>query len=198
MTNKLAKIDRRRKAVLILECDSGKLTQQNLAVGSELERVATKVFPQNPIKYIKSFTEAELLKTIAALYETGQLFRSIVIIGHSDRNGLQIASDRFNKWSAVANWISPFKPHRVILLACEAGQSLSCAALFDGIPTLKEAFGSPINANKNQQYIVLARVLYVLGAKKENPFVNQLMQLANVILTQGVMLSRTRNDYENG
>ncbi len=184
--------------MLIMECDSAKLTQQNLAVSNDLEKFAKHTFPKNPIHCLKSLSDTELLKDVGELYETGQLFRTIVIIGHSNKTGLKISSDSFIEWRAVANWIESFEPHRVILLACEAGQSIPCAALFNGIPSLKEIFASPIPADKSQQYIILGKVLHVLIAKKENEVVNQLMQLTNIIFTRGVMISCTRADYENG
>lgn len=197
MTNKPVKIDRRRKAVLILECDSDKLTQQNLALGDDLQKVVKQFFPKNPIHIIKSCAEADLLESVAALCKTGQLCRNIIVIGHSNRRGLKISADRFISWEGVANWINPFEPHRVILLACEAGHHLPCTALFGAIPMLKEIFASPVTAHKNQQYIVFGKVLHVLGTKKENLLLNQVMQLGNIIFTRGVMLSRSRENYES-
>ncbi len=191
-------IDRRRKALLILECDSGKLERQNLALGNELRSYARIVFPKNPITFMQSYTEASLLERFAALYDTGQLYRNVILVGHSNRGGLQISADRFIDWTGVAEWLIPFEPHRVILLACEAGRWLPCAALFDRIPELKEIFGSPLPANKNQQHIVLARALHILGARKEDPGVIRLMQLGNFLFTKGVMFRRTRTEYERG
>lgn len=192
------KIDRRRKALLILECDSGKLTQQNLALGEEMLNQAKMFFPQNLVSLVKSYNEADLAETFAGLFSTGQFFRNVVIIGHSNRSGLKLSSDRFVSWEGTANWINPFQPHRVILLACEAGRWFSCAALFDNIPTLREIFGSPVSADKNQQYIILARVLHILSAKKEDRELNKLLQLGNFLFTKGVMFSRTRAEYERG
>lgn len=194
----MKKIDRRRKPLLILECDSDKLTQQNLAMGGELRSHAKLAFPRNPIDFVQSYSEADLLEKLVALLETKQLYKNIVIIGHSNRSGLQISADRFNKWEGVADWIKLFEPHRVILLACEAGQWLPCAALFDSISTLKEIFGSPLPAHKNQQYIVLLRVLHILGASKEDSDLIRLMQFGNFLLTKGVMFRQTRAEYERG
>lgn len=190
------KIDRRRKALLILECDSYKLTQQNLALGGELLKHVKLVFPQNPVDFVPSYSEANLLEKLAALSVTGQQYRNIVIIGHSNRGGLKISADRFVGWDGAANWIGAFNPRRLILLACEAGRWLPCAALFDNISTLEEIFGSPISAHKNQQYIVLLRVLHILGASKEDPDLIRLMQLGNFLLTKGIMFRQTRIEYE--
>lgn len=196
--NVMNKIDRRRKPLLILECDATKLDRQNLALGNELQNYVKIFFPQNPVILIRSDTEAELAKAMAELFETGQSCRNIVIIGHSNKGGLKISADRFVQWEAVANWLIPFAPQRIILIACEVGRWLPCAALFKGIPNLKEIFGSPIPAHKDQKYIVLARVLHLLGAKNEDANFIILLQLGNFLLTKGVMFQRTRSEYEQG
>ena len=192
------KIDRRKKSLLILECDSDKLSQQNLALGEELRNQARLCFPKNPVTLIRSYREADLSETLADLFNTKQLYRNIIVIGHSNHNGLQLSADRFVGWKGATNWLHPFEPHRIILLACEAGKWLPCSALFDKIPTLKEIFGSPILADKNQQYIILARVLHILGAKKEDRELNRLLQLGNFFLIKGIIFNRTRAEYERG
>jgi hypothetical protein len=191
------KIDRRRKGVLILECDSDKLSQDDLALGIELLEYAQSFFPRNPIDLVQSFSEADLLENLAALFEAKQSYKNVVIIGHSNREGLKLSTDRFISWEGVANWISPFAPHRIMLLACEGGRWLPCSALFDGIPSLKEIFGSPIPVYKDQRYSVLVRVLYILGVKKEDPDFLSLLQFANLLLTKGLMVQKTRSEYED-
>ena len=111
----MTKIDRRRKPLLILECDGATLDRQNLALGKELQNYVKLFFPQNPVTLIRSDTEAELSKAMAELFETGQSCRNIIVIGHSNRVGLKISADRFVQWEAVANWLVPFDPQRMIL-----------------------------------------------------------------------------------
>ncbi len=192
------RIDRRRKSLLILECDSNKLKEQNLALGSELQSQTKLFLPRNPVELVGTTSEAYLLETFAALFKEGRQYKNIVIIGHSNSSGLQLFADRFVGWEGLANWINPFDPQRVILLACQAGQWLPCAALFNGIPKLNEIFGSPILANRDQRLIVLGKLLHILGSKKEDANLNQLMQLGNFLITRGIMFSRSRAEYERG
>jgi hypothetical protein len=192
------KIDRRRKGVLIVECDSAKLERQNLALGHQLHAAVKLAFPRNPVELARADTRADLLKRLGTLAETGQRYRSIVIIGHSNRNGLQLTSDMFFEWGAVARWFGPFDPHRIILIACEAGRWLPCAALFNGIPCLKEIYGSPVPTYKDQALFVLVLVLYALGAKQTDRALLQLMQAGNLLITKGLMFRNTRRDYERG
>ncbi len=91
----MSKIDRRRKPLLILECDSNKLDQQNLALGSDLRNYVKLFFPQNPINFIRSDSEAELLKAMAEFFEAEQSCKNVVIVGHSNKSGLKISADRF-------------------------------------------------------------------------------------------------------
>lgn len=198
MSLTLSEIDRRRKAVLIVECDSVTLERQNLALGEQLRASVKLAFPRNRVELVQTETEAELLRRLGEIARDGQRYRSVVIIGHSNRDGLRLTADRFYEWAAVAKWFAPFDPHRVILIACEAGRWLPCAALFEGIPDLKEIFGSPVPAHKNQIWFVLASVMYALGAKKPEGKWVAMMQAANFIITKGLMFRNTRRDYERG
>jgi hypothetical protein len=198
MNSAHGKIDRRRKPVLIIECDSIQLTRDNLAFGDELHLRLKQVFPHNNISLVHADTEASLLKQLGTLAESGKPYKDIVIIGHSNPTGLQMTSDRFSQWRDVANWLSPFAPQRIALLACNAGRWLPCAALFDGVPSLKEIIGSPVLAYGDQLYFVLLTVLHKLWAKKPNREVIKLMQIGNFVITKGLMFSNTRRDYERG
>lgn len=192
----VTKIDHRRKALLIIECDSSKLKNQGLAVGKGLQTTVQLAYQQNTVDLIQSYKTADLLEELGKLHEKRQPYRDIIIIGHSNERGLQISSDRFDDWSVIASWIELFEPHRVFLIACHAGRWLPCASLFDGIPTLKEIFGSPVPANRDQVYFVVSLVLYRLGVKKMDTEIVKLMQGLNLLATQGLMFSRTRLEYE--
>jgi len=192
----VTKIDHRRKALLIIECDSSKLNSQSLAVGKGLQSSVKLAYQQNTVDLVQSYETADLLKELGDLREKRMPYRDIVIIGHSNERGLRISSDRFDDWSVIANWIEPFEPHRVFLIACHAGRWLPCASLFDGIPTLKEIFGSPVPANKDQVYFVMSLILYRLGVRKMDDHLVKLMQGLNLVTTQGLMFSRTRREYE--
>jgi hypothetical protein len=190
-------IDHRRKAVLIVQCDTATLTRQNLALGNVFQERVKLAFPRNPVYLVRSYSEADLLEELRNLDELRKPYRTIVVIGHSNKNGLQISSDRFIDWKGVAKWFERLEPHRIILIACEAGRWLPCTALFEGIPTLKDIFGSPVPANKDQAYVVLFRVLNILGTKKEDRDLVRLMQVGNFLITKGVMFNRTRDEYES-
>jgi len=190
-------IDKRRKAVLILECDSDTLSQQGLGLGKELFEVLRNTFPKNPLRLIRSRSLAGLLKSLAETVETGQKYATIIIVGHSSRNQLQISNDASFAWHSVAAFVSPFEPMRLILLACEAGREFPCVRVFENLPRLKEIFASPIFVAKNQIYLVIAKTLHVLGARREDFTLNQVMQVGNFVLTRGIMFHYKRTEFIN-
>jgi hypothetical protein len=102
-------IDGRRKALLIIECDSLKLSSQGLALGDGLQSSVQLAFPRNTVDQIKSYETHDLLEKLGKLRGKGKPYRDIVVIGHSNEQGLQISSDRFDDWPVIANWIEPFK-----------------------------------------------------------------------------------------
>lgn len=167
-----------------------------MALGEGLQNQIKIFFPKNPTFLIKSYSEANLLKEMAELYEAKSSWRNIVIIGHSNKHEIKIASDRSVSWEALANWIEGFDPRRIILLACEAGRWLPCSALFNNLDDLDEIFGSPIPAYKDQQYAVLAQIAHILGVSKQSPDLTSLIQMGNFLLTKGIMFKHTRKDYE--
>lgn len=189
-------IDKRRKAVLILECDSSKLSEQGLALGDILQESIITTFPRNPIKLLKAFNLSDLLKDFATLSETNQKYKTVIIIGHSNRLGLQITQDKFLAWSGVAQFLPLFEPNRLIALACEAGKWQACSAMFSSLPTLNEIFASPLPADKTQAMIVAAKAVHVLGPRREDAGLNSFMQIMNFALTGNVMIHHTRKEFE--
>lgn len=190
------KIDRRRKSLLILECDSSRLEGQNMALGNELATTVKTFFGTNPIELVRANQTSSLLDSLAELAEKAQSYSTLVVIEHSSERGIVLTSDGSVGWNEFVNWISPFSPRKIVLVACKAGTWMPCRALFQGLPDLKEIFASPILVGKDQKYLVFARILHILGAKKEDGNLNLLMQAVNFFATGGLMLRRTRKDFE--
>ena len=198
MPIKEVKIDRRRKPILILECNSDQLVRENLSVGKELSIWLEAIFPRNRLTLVEVQTRAQLLEEFAALKELKHFYGDVIVIGHSNRCGLQINADEFIKWEAVGNWLELFEPQHLFLLACEAGRWLPCAALFEKLSDLKEIIGSPVPASKQEQYFILAAALHRLDAKKADPKLLTFLQAANFLQNKGVMFRQTRAEYKRG
>src|SRR5271166_668063 len=124
--------------LLIIECESKKLAADDLAIGTEIERLAKIAFPKKHIVLIQTSTTGQLLRDLADTFDRHPRFRSILIVGHSSVRGLKLTSDPLCAWNAAGGWIARFNPEFLMLTACDAGQSLPAGKLFDAIKDLKE------------------------------------------------------------
>ena len=192
------RIDFRRKKLLILECDSEKLSRQRMAVGTELSGYLRSFFPSNPIYLIKASDIRRFSDSIEQLYLDKLQIPSVVVVGHSDTKGIQLASDAPSvPWTELAQWISPLKSTQITLLACEAGGWLPCNDMFHGIPELDEIFASPVFARTSDKYLVFFKILSFLGSLEKELFSDHVPSLLNFAATGGIMFSRTRSEYED-
>ena len=196
MPNNLSKIDRRRRSLLILECDTITLDSQNLAMGDFVERIAGTFFPQNPIELIKIDKEQDLLDAFAEAIPAKKKYKNIFIIGHSNKNGIKLALNRFVDWNGLAQWLTPFEPKQITFLACQAANMSSCGKLFEGINSLNEIFGSPINVDTKQAIIALFNSLMGLENGKADSSSLNMAQLTNFVLTKKITFHFTRKTYE--
>jgi len=70
--------------------------------------------------------------------------KGILIVGHSNEKGLQLASDFFLDWRTVGKRLRPLEPQFIVLAACEAGKSKAVRQLFEPLKTLRDAYASPV------------------------------------------------------
>lgn len=120
----------------------------------------------------------------------------VAVCGHSNQTGLRLAADLFVSWEAFARWIAPFKPKHLVLVACQGGRWLPSKALFEGIPTLQEVYGSPAAVTDQQAEIVKLLVPYVLANGRPPQHILQIAQVGNFLLTRGVIFRQTRKEFE--
>ncbi len=132
---------------LILDCDPAPLPERTASFGDELEAAVGISAPRARRLRIRAGTTAELLSDLGAAKTAVGHFDLIVVIGHSNERKLALTRDGHVTWSAVARWLAPFCPKKIILVACEAGRWVPGAALFEGIPSLRDVYGSPVLVN---------------------------------------------------
>lgn len=162
-----------------------------------IEATTIPCVPGAQVAVVKSLTEQNLLSQLAQLAQTDARFRIIVVVGHSSESGLQLASDRYVSWRVLANWVQPFEPKQIILIACKAGQPAPATSLFDGIPTLRDLYASPLLTTKQQVQAIRVLVPYLLNARSPDADLIRLGQLVNFLLTQGAILRWRRNDFRS-
>jgi hypothetical protein len=185
------------RSLLIVECDVKHLELDSLSIGKDVERLIRVSSPRAKTELVQTTTEAELLSQFGCLAEKHYRYRRIVIIGHSNPDGLQLCSDKpLSKWTDVAKWLDKFEPQQIIAIACKAGQLLPAKALFDSLPSLNEFYASPILTTKVQGYATIPLIAYLLKIRMiETEFFDQ-MRLANYFLTGGAIWKWTRGEYK--
>lgn len=192
-------IDKRRKQVLIIECDSHTLKNQNLAIGNEIEAELQSAFPKNGIDLIRAVEKSVFeidLDSVLGKYRNP--CKAVIMVGHGNESGIRLTADHFISWHDLGLILKPFAPQQLLFLACRAGNISACEVLFDNIPSLQHIFASPVNIPKSQQFIVIQKVKYALGTAKENQLLVNLLQGISALITKDWMFNRTREEHEFG
>jgi len=190
------RIDKRRKSVLIVECDTAILALKSLDIGAVIYRTIRSFYPTNRIEIVRTTTEHELLRTFSKYAEENVQFTNIVLIGHSSKVCFHLCSNRTIHWTGAATWFEKLRPKKIFLIGCSAGRWLPCKALFGGIASLDEIYGSPTNLNKIQASSIIAMVLYSLGVKKNDLESLRGIQVASLAFLKSLMFRWTRRQYQ--
>lgn len=183
-------------SVLILECDPAKLAAQSLTSAQQLDRVVAAVVPSAQRYLVAATCRQALLSQLAQCKEECGKVDVVVMCGHSNEDKLCLTADWRAPWNEVAQWIAPFSPKSVVLVACQAGRWLPSKALFDGVLTLREIYGSPAALTDQQAKLVQLLVPYLLNNGRLETDVFRMLQLANFALTRGVIFRQTRKGFQ--
>lgn len=181
-------------SLLVLECNSALLASQEITLAGDVFDIARRFVPKAIMSLVQGTRKEELLFRLGECKQQGGEFGLVVVIGHSAQRGIRLTPDHEASWSEFALWLSPFRPQRVILVACEAGRWLPSVALFSGIPTLQEIYGSPVVTTQQQAAYVKLLVPYFLSGKRL-PKDILLIQATNFLLTRGVVFRQTRAEF---
>lgn len=193
-------------SVLVLELDSGMLNlqRQSLAyIGSRLKTVSDLctqlgVAQRREFEVVRAMTQRNLLDQLAALNEAGKTFDVVAVIAHSDDNEIQIASDAIVTWPVFSGYLKPFKPRRLLLVACQAGLHFPSQALFRPLRSLRRIYASPVVASRAQGELMLSGLLpYVTSTNRPKKDYVRLAQLVLVLLDGGQMRQWMRDDMNN-
>ncbi len=93
---------------------------------------------------LQTSTTRELPEQFARAFGEHGRSKAILIVGHSNDAGLQLANDLFCDWGTVGAWLKPFELQFVVLAACEAGKSNAVLDLFEPLTkTLHDVYASP-------------------------------------------------------
>ena len=161
MKREIAKKTRGYSSLLVIECDSDKLKSQQLSMAPIIDKIFSD-FGLKKHKFIPINTKNDWLSGFADLDKEKQNYDVAVLIGHSNESIINVAQNFPIKWNILPEYLKTVKPKCLMLIACEAGQFLPSKAMFDGLPTLKELYGSPIITYRDQFYVLIIILLYIL------------------------------------
>ena len=184
----------RQRSVMILECDSEKLASDGITAAGDAARHLSLLFETT---YVRARSKDQLQGDLANHVEAGARPRVVIVVGHANKEGIRLAADHFAPWGAFAKWLEPFDPAVVLILGCEAGSWLPCKALFGSIKGLTDLYASPLKLNQQQFPLWEYAFLHLWPGAKLPKDANQFLRAFNFGHTGGVILHRTRKDFEN-
>jgi hypothetical protein len=134
--------------LLIIECDSQELARAAMNLGTWFGRMASLAFGRRRIVLVETSTAAKLKGDLDTAFDKHGQFRSVLIVGHSNENGLAMVSDAILPWADVGKLVGRFQPRRLFLCACRAGNSKAVRGVFENARSLREIYGSPVDLLK--------------------------------------------------
>lgn len=157
-------------SLLIIQADSEKLAADGLDLSEVARSVATLAtlisLARSQVAKTSTFVSFQNLVRDAA---TRGNWDVVVIIGHSNAEGLRVASDRFLGWDDVGRELRPLKPRRVVLIACKGGRASGANALFRRLRALRRIYACPANCTKDLGKLMLGLVPAAVEKKAPRP-----------------------------
>jgi hypothetical protein len=161
-----------------MECDSPTLKSQGLSMANEIGTTLEACLPVIPHKVLLAASTDDLLHEFAACSTEHRTFKTILVIAHSNQQGLHLTGDRE--------------------VTCQAGRPWPVKLLFNGLPSLNEIYASPFITNREQAEIVNWLLPVVAVGKGRTNGIDQLIRAAGFIATKGVIWRWTRRDFRRG
>lgn len=84
--------------LLIIECDSSTLRSQGLAVGTGVVGPLNLFFPNRQSELLQTSSADQLTADFGSVKETHSHFNTVLVIGHSNEQGLQPADSTQNSF----------------------------------------------------------------------------------------------------
>jgi len=193
------KASRAPQSLLILHLDAGKLRTDGLHLDevAQFSGVLSSIAFGAPVAMEDTASRHHLHEKLAGLVTAGRTFDVIVIVAHSNAEGIRIASDRFVTWDVFAAYLKPLKPRRLLLVACKAGRWDAGEALFASMRQLRRIFACPVNASKDFGALMLFAVPYVVAERRPKDRHVTWSQIASIAVT-GKQVREGRRTTDKG
>jgi hypothetical protein len=183
---------------LVVECQAERLAEQTLDFGRRIVPVLSAMFPKKRIVLVPTSSVSKLGPALADTFTRYGRFRSVLVVGHSNAAGLRLTNDHFCAWGAVGRWLAKFEPEFLFLAACEAGRSEAVRELFAPIPSLREAYASPIRFYSDQLAPLVLLTVLVLQQRRIDAAVSSVARVSNWFITGGQLFRWRRGETGPG
>ncbi|MBI5806293.1 hypothetical protein HZA73_09625 [candidate division TA06 bacterium] len=193
-------IKHKYSSLLIIECDSNKLQRQNIDIASKINDLFQKL-PFCKHKYIRTFEKSDLCLKINEISK--EHYDIIVLTGHTFTDGggrpvrFDFASDYKPELSVLPSFLNTFKPKCLIMASCKGSHFITTDVMFNGMPTLKEIYGSPVLTNSKQLQILLLLIPYIIFSDKYDDGILFLSNIVNFVQSGGYIVRHTRAEFIN-
>ncbi len=196
---KRAKRISKPQSLLILHLDAEKLHADGLHLGdvASFSGVLSQEILGSHVIVEDATTKVHLNQILAKLALAEKTFDVVVVVAHSNANVIRVASDLVMGWPAFAGFLKPFKPRRLLLVACKGGRWDAGESLFQSMPLLRRIFACPVNASKDFGALMLFAVPYVVAERRPKDKHVWWSQLA-AIATTGRQLREWRRSTDEG
>lgn len=174
----------RRPSLLVLHLDANRLRRDGLHLDdtSRLTAAVAAIGLDADVSVLDAIDHGAFLRDLGELVRSDRTFDVVVAVGHSNRDHVVMAHETRVDWTAFANYLRPFKPRRLVLIACEAGRWPVARTLFRRLPTLRRIYGAPVLASRSLGELMLALVPYVVAVKAPSDRAVQWAQVAGLVL----------------
>jgi len=180
--------------LLVIECRTSLLQRQHLAFGSSLHGELSSAYPDKTVTLAATDTREELTRRLAEVRTAHERYRAIVLVAHSNANGLQITDDDFCIRSTLASWLGALAPEHLFLVACDAGQFTGVCTLFDHQPSLLEVYASPVPISPAQAQHLTLLIRQLITDRRVDE--TTLRQGISFLAHRGVLFRWTRADCQ--
>ena len=170
------------------------MAQQGLDFGSKIAAICSLPIHKKKIVTAKASSKDELCRTLGETLASHDRFRTILIVGHSNEHGLQLTPDKFYDWKAVGEWLKPFQPENLLLMACRAGRSSAVRTLFQQILSLRVIYASPIAFFNDQTHPLAGLLVALVNDRKVDERWLRLLQASGYLLTDAIIYPWKRGE----
>jgi hypothetical protein len=184
--------------LLVIECQQEKLSGQALNFGSRAVHALKMMYPKRRIALVPTSAYCDLGASLAEVLAEYGRFRSILVVGHSNAVGIQLANDQFCTWGTAGLWLAKFEPEILFFAACEAGRSAAVRSLFEAVPTLREVYASPVRLYAQQSTPLAALIALALRNRRIDPDASAAVRGLNLAITGGQIFRWRRGELGEG